>query len=337
MSEKKYNVAIVGATGLVGGTFLKVLAEEKFPINELRLLASEKSSGKKIMFEGKEYTVSALNENSFEGMDLALFSAGASVSKKYAPIAKDAGCVVIDNSSCFRNDDDKALIVPEVNADDANPKNGYSKIIANPNCSTIQSIVPLKPLQEKYGLKRVVYTTYQAVSGSGMKGINDLEKGLRGEECTFYPYDISKTCIPEIDVACDNGYTKEEMKMVNETRKMLHMPSLKVSATCVRVPVKNAHAVSIMVELERGFEVEDVKKLFANYPGIVLVDDLKNHKYPISQLANGNNLVYVGRVRKDLSCDNGLLLYTVSDNIRKGAAANAVQIAMYMDSKGWIK
>ena len=337
MSEKKYNVAIVGATGLVGGTFLKVLAEEKFPINNLRLLASSKSKGKIIEFEGKEYVVEELNENSFEGMDLALFSAGASVSKIYAPIAEKAGCVVIDNSSCFRNDDDKALIVPEVNPDDADPKKGYKRIISNPNCSTIQSIVPLKPLHEKYGLKRVVYTTYQAVSGSGMKGILDLEKSLKGENCTFYPYNISETCIPEIDVACDNGYTKEEMKMVNETRKMLHLPTLKVSATCVRVPVKNSHAVSIMVELEKEFEVEDVKELLASYDGIVLVDDLVNHKYPVSQLSNGNNLVYVGRVRRDLSCDNGLLLYTVGDNIRKGAASNAVQIAEYMDKKGWIK
>ena len=337
MENKKYNVAIVGATGLVGGTFLKVLAEVKFPINNLRLLASAKSAGKVIVYEGKEYIVEELNENSFDGMDLALFSAGASVSKIYAPIAEAKGCLVIDNSSCFRNDTDKALIVPEVNANDADPNLGYSRIIANPNCSTIQAIIPLKPLAEKYGLKRVVYTTYQAVSGSGMKGILDLEKSLKGEACTFYPYNISETCIPEIDVALDNGYTKEEMKMVNETRKMLHLPDLKVSATCVRVPVKNSHAVSIMVELEKEFDVEEVKKLIAGYPGLVLVDDLKNHKYPVSQLSNGNNLVYVGRIRRDLSCDNGLLLYTVGDNIRKGAASNAVQIAEYMDEKGWIK
>ena len=337
MENKKYNVAIVGATGLVGGTFLKVLAEVKFPINNLRLLASAKSAGKVIVYEGKEYIVEELNENSFDGMDLALFSAGASVSKIYAPIAEAKGCLVIDNSSCFRNDTDKALIVPEVNAFDADPALGFSRIIANPNCSTIQAIIPLKPLAEKYGLKRVVYTTYQAVSGSGMKGILDLEKSLKGEKCTFYPYNISETCIPEIDVALDNGYTKEEMKMVNETRKMLHLPDLKVSATCVRVPVKNSHAVSIMVELEKEFDVEEVKKLIAGYPGLVLVDDLKNHKYPVSQLSNGNNLVYVGRIRRDLSCDNGLLLYTVGDNIRKGAASNAVQIAEYMDEKGWIK
>ena len=337
MEKKKYNVAVVGATGLVGGTFLKVLAEEKFPINKLVLLASEKSKGKNIIFEGKEYEVQVLDENSFDGMDLALFSAGASVSKIYAPIAESKGCLVIDNSSCFRQDADKALIVPEVNAFDADPKLGYKRIIANPNCSTIQSIVPLKPLDDKYGLKRVVYTTYQAVSGSGMKGILDLEKTLRGEENSFYPYKIAETCIPEIDVALDNGYTKEEMKMVNETRKMLHRPDLKVAATCVRVPVRNSHAVSIQVELEKPFEIEDVRKLLADYEGIVVVDDLKNHKYPVAQLSNGNNLVYVGRIRRDLSCDNGLLLYTVSDNIRKGAASNAVQIAEYMDKQGWIK
>ena len=328
-----YNVAIVGATGLVGGTFLKVLAEQKFPIKNLRLLASERSKGKIIEFEGKNYVVEELCEDSFDGIDLALFSAGSDISKKFAPIAESKGCVVIDNSSCFRQDKDKALVVPEVNIEDA----CMSKIIANPNCSTIQSIVPLKAIDNKYGLKRVVYTTYQAVSGSGMKGINDLVNTLDGKENSFYPYKISETCIPEIDSALDNGYTKEEMKMVNETRKMLHKPDLKISATCVRVPVLNSHAVSIMLETEKEFEIEDVRETLKNFPGIVLVDDLANHKYPVSSLSNNTDKVYVGRIRRDLSCDNGLLLYTVADNIRKGAASNAVQIAQYMDKLGWIK
>ena len=328
-----YNVAIVGATGLVGGTFIKVLAEQKFPIKNLKLLASAKSAGSKIEFCGKEYVVEELKETSFEGVDLALFSAGGDISRKFAPIAEKAGCIVIDNSSCFRQDPDKALVVPEVNPEDAKT----SRIIANPNCSTIQAIVPLKALDEKYGLKRVVYTTYQAVSGSGMKGIKDLENTLAGKDNAFYPYKIAGTCIPEIDSALDNGYTKEEMKMVNETRKMLHKPDLKISATCVRVPVKNSHAVSIMLETEKEFEINEVKELIANYPGLVLVDDLPNHKYPVADLSNGNEKIYVGRIRRDLSCDNGLLLYTVADNIRKGAASNAVQIALFMHEKGWIK
>ncbi len=328
-----YNVAIVGATGLVGSTFLKVLEEYQFPIKNLKLLASSKSAGKKIIFKNKEYIVEELNENSFTNIDLALFSAGADVSKKFAPIACKEGALVIDNSSCWRQDPTKALVVPEVNFDDVK----MSRIIANPNCSTIQSIIPLKALDDKYGLKRVVYTTYQAVSGSGMKGINDLKNTLNNEKPQFYPYDISKTCIPEIDVALDNDYTKEEMKMVNETRKMLHKPDLKISATCVRVPVMNSHAVSIMVELEKSFDIEDVRNVISNFPGLVLVDNIKEHKYPISLLSNGNDKVYVGRIRRDLSCDNGLLLYTVADNIRKGAAANAVQIAFKMHEYGLIK
>lgn len=328
-----YNVAIVGATGLVGGTFLKVLAEQKFPIKNLRLLASARSKGKIIEYCGKEIVVEELTEESFKGIDLALFSAGGEISRKYAPIAESCGCIVIDNSSCFRNDPDKALVVPEVNPEDAK----LSRIIANPNCSTIQAIVPLKALDDKYGLKRVVYTTYQAVSGSGMKGIHDLENTLNGKQNEFYPYKIAETCIPEIDSALDNGYTKEEMKMVNETRKMLHKPDLKISATCVRVPVKNSHAVSIMLETEKEFDLDEVKETIKNYPGLVLVDDLPNHKYPVANLSNGNEKIYVGRIRKDLSCDNGLLMYTVADNIRKGAASNAVQIALYMHEKGWIK
>ena len=325
--KKLYNVAVVGATGVVGSTFLKVLAEYHFPINNLVLLASSKSAGKVISYEGKDYVVEELGPDSFKGrtLDIALFSAGASVSLEYAPLAAKEGILVIDNSSAWRNDPTKALVVPEVNPEDITA----SGIIANPNCSTIQSIIPLKALDDKYCLKRVNYTTYQAVSGSGMKGILDLERTLKGEKNEFYPYEIAKTCIPEIDVFLDNGYTKEEMKMVNETRKMLHHPNLPISATCVRVPVFNSHGVSIVCELERDFELDDVRTLLKNYPGLVLVDDPKNHIYPVSTLATGNDLVYVGRIRRDLSRENSLIFYCVGDNIRKGAASNAVQIALY--------
>jgi aspartate-semialdehyde dehydrogenase len=321
---KKYNVAVVGATGLVGTTFLQVLEEYDFPINNLKLLASARSAGNKVLFKGIEYTVEELTEESFKNVELALFSAGGDVSKKYAPIAVSAGARVIDNSSAWRNDPEIPLIVPEVNLEDYT----LNKLIANPNCSTIQAIIPLKALDDKYGLKRVVYSTYQAVSGSGMKGKNDLINTLNGAEPQFYPHNISQTCIPEIDVFLDNGYTKEEMKMVNETRKMLHKPDLPISATCVRVPVLNSHSVSVMCELENEFDLEEVKNTLANYPGIKLADDPKNHVYPTSTLANGTDLVYVGRIRRDLSCQNGLMLYCAADNIRKGAASNAVQIAL---------
>lgn len=326
---KKYNVAVVGATGLVGSTFLKVLEEYNFPIKELTLFASERSAGKEIAFMGKTYTIKALKKGCFDGIEIALFSAGGKVSEEWAPEAEKSGAVVIDNSSAWRMNAECALIVPEINLNDFDTAR---KIVANPNCSTIQSVLPLKPLNEKFGLKRVVYTTYQAVSGSGQKGRDDLARTLRGEDPQFYPYNISKTCIPHIDVFTDNGYTKEEIKMVNETRKILHMPNLPVSATCVRVPVANAHAVSVMVELEKPFTLDEVRSAFANQEGIEVMDDVKNLIYPVSTVANDSDTVYVGRIRKDLSCENGLLFYAVSDNIRKGAAANAVQIA-----KGLIK
>lgn len=325
MDVKKYNVAVVGGTGVVGSTFLKVLKEYNFPIKDLRILASERSAGKEIEYDGKKYIVQKLDENSFEGIDIALFSAGGNVSLEYAPIAAKSGAVVIDNSSAWRNDPNLPLVVPEVNPGDIR----NSGIIANPNCSTIQAIVPLKAISD-YGLKRINYTTYQAVSGSGMKGINDLKNTLEGKEPAFYAYPIANTCVPEIDTFLDNGYTKEEMKMVNETRKMLHMPQLPISATCIRVPVANSHGVVVNVELEKEFEIEDIRKIFANYPGLVLVDDPKNHIYPVATMSNGNDMIYVGRIRRDLSVPNGLIFYTVADNIRKGAASNAVQIAKYI-------
>lgn len=320
---KKYNVAIVGATGLVGSTFIKVLEEYNFPINELRPLASSRSAGKIIKYAGKDIMVQELTKDSFQGIDIALFSAGGSVSTEFSPIAAKAGAVVIDNSSAWRMVDGIPLVVPEVNPEDIK----LEGIIANPNCSTIQSVLPLKAI-EKFGIQRVMYTTYQACSGSGLKGKNDLLRTRNGEEPQFYPYNISKTCIPEIDVFMDNGYTKEEIKMVNETRKILHAPELPISATCVRVPVDNSHAVSIYVELEKEFNLDEIRGALKAQEGIILLDDPKNHIYPVSTIANGTDPVYVGRIRRDLSSKNGLLMYCVGDNVRKGAASNAVQIAL---------
>ena len=327
---KKYNVAVVGATGLVGRTFLKVLEEYNFPINNLILYASARSKGKVVTYCGKEYVIEELTKDSFDGVEIALFSAGGSISQEYAPIAESKGAVVIDNSSAWRMHEDCALVVPEINLDDIYTKR---KIIANPNCSTIQSVLPLKPLSDKYGLKRVVYTTYQAVAGSGQKGVDDLRRTKEGQKPEFYPYDISNTCIPEIDSFLDDGYTKEEMKMVNETRKILHLENLPVSATCIRVPVEVCHGVMIQVELEKEFDLEEVKQVLASQEGIVLYDDPKNHIYPNSIVAKDKDQVFVGRIRKDISTKNGLLLYCVADNVRKGAASNAVQIALAMVKK----
>ena len=329
MSEnmKKYNVAVVGATGLVGRTFLKVLEEYNFPINELVLYASSRSAGSKVNFMGKEYTIVELTKDAFDNCDIALFSAGGGVSKEFAPIAAAKGAVVVDNSSAWRMEEECALVVPEINMEDIYTK---SNIIANPNCSTIQSVLPLQALKP-FGLKRIVYTTYQAVSGSGQKGVNDLAKTKAGEKPEFYPYDISKTCIPEIDSFLDDGYTKEEMKMTNETRKILHLPDLPVSATCIRVPVESCHGVMVMAELDKDFTIEEIKEAFKHQEGIVLYDDVKNHIYPNSIVAKDQDKVYVGRIRKDISTTNGILFYCVADNIRKGAAANAVQIALALD------
>jgi len=321
---KQYHFAVVGATGLVGRTFLKVMEEYHLPVASLRLFASPKSLGKTMKYAGKDYPVEVLKEGCFLGVDYALFSAGSDVSKIWAPVAEKEGATVIDNSSCWRMAEECALIVPEINLADAKT---HSRIIANPNCSTIQSVLPLKPLDEAFGLTRILYSTYQACSGSGKKGLDDLERCEKGEAPQFYPYNIAKTCIPEIDVFLDNGYSKEEMKMVNETRKILHRPELKIAATCVRVPVPVAHGVMIAAEFARPVDVETARKLLAAYPGIKVVDDPKNHLYPVSTLAAGNDFVYVGRIRKDLSSENGLIFYTVGDNVRKGAASNAVQIA----------
>lgn len=318
----KVNVAVVGATGLVGSMMLKVLSEKNFPIDKLYLFSSKKSAGSEIEYCGKKYTVEELNENSFEGKDIkiALFSAGGSVSEKYAPIAAKKGVTVIDNSSHFRMNPDVPLVVPEINPEDIKTNKG---IIANSNCSTIQSVLPLKPIHDKYKIKRVIYSTYQSVSGSGVKGISDLEEGTQ----LAYKYPIRNNCIPQIDVFMDNGYTKEEMKMIDETKKILH-DDIRVTATTVRVPVKSSHSVSINVETEKPFEIEDVKKIIAEYPGMVLQDDIENEIYPMAITSAGKNEVFVGRIRRDFTVDNGLNLWCCADNIRKGAATNAVQIAL---------
>ncbi|MBP5091147.1 MAG: aspartate-semialdehyde dehydrogenase [Bacilli bacterium] len=320
---KKYNFAVVGATGLVGRTFLKVMEEYDLPVENLRLFASEASVGKKLTFKGQEYTLEPLKEGCFLGTDFALFSAGGSVSKEWAPVAEKEGAIVVDNSSYWRMDDNCALIVPEINIGDYK---GKSRIIANPNCSTIQSVLPLKPLDDEFHITKITYSTYQAVAGSGRKGLDDLERCRKGEKPSFYPYNIAETCIPEIDVFGDDGYTKEEMKMVNETRKILHRPDLKISATCIRVPVAVGHGVLMQVEFEKPIDLSKAREVLSSFEGIKLLDEPKKHIYPVSTLAKGNDAVYVGRIRKDLAVDNGLLLYSVADNVRKGAAANAVQI-----------
>ena len=331
---KKYNVAIVGATGLVGRTFLKVLKERNFPVEKLYLYASARSAGKTVNFVGKDYTVIELkDENIKDDIDVALFSAGGSMSKEYAPKFKAKGAIVVDNSSAWRMEKDIPLVVPE-----ANPEalDGHNGIIANPNCSTIQVMPVLKVLADKYGLKRVVYSTYQAVAGSGQKGIDDLEANLKGEPSKNYPHQIAFNLLPHIDSFLDNGYTKEEMKMVEETRKILGLPDLKVTATCVRVPVKMGHAVSVNVELEKSFDLKDVFKVFEEKEGVVVKDDVSKNVYPMPIEAEDTDEVYVGRIRRDESVENGLNLWVVADNIRKGAATNTIQIAETLIKKGVI-
>ena len=325
--KRKPNIAVVGATGVVGSTFLKVLEERDFPYENLYLMASAKSAGKTLTVKGKDYIVEELTEHSFDKpIDIALFSAGGGTSAKFAPIAAEHGCIVVDNSSQWRMYDDVPLVVPEVNPEDIDWNHG---IIANPNCSTIQAMVPLKPLQDKYGIKRVVYSTYQAVAGSGIKGIHDLENGLEGNDAPLeaYAHPIANNILPHIDVFLENGYTKEEMKMINETHKILHDDDIKVTATTARVPVFYGHSESINIELKKPFELEDIVELFKNTPGLVVQDDVENNVYPLALEAAGTDPVYVGRIRRDFSVDNGINLWCVADNIRKGAATNAVQIA----------
>ena len=317
-----YNVAIVGATGNVGRKFLEILEERNFPVKELYLFASKRSAGKTLKFKGEDVLVEELCEGNIENkkIDFALFSAGGSVSLEFAPIFAKHGAVVIDNSSAWRMDKEVPLVVPEVNPEDVKWHKG---IIANPNCSTIQAMVALKPLYDKYGIKRIVYSTYQAVSGAGIQGILDLQEGTTKK----FPYPILGNVIPHIDVFLDNGYTKEEIKMIEETKKILHDDTLRITATTVRVPVLNAHSESINVELNSEFELENVIDLFNNSKGIIVHDDVENLKYPTPLELSGKDEVFVGRIRRDFSLDNGLNLWVVADNIRKGAALNAIQIA----------
>ena len=317
-----YNVAIVGATGNVGRKFLEILEERNFPVKELYLFASKRSAGKTLKFKGEDVLVEELCEANIENkkIDFALFSAGGSVSLEFAPIFAKHGAVVIDNSSAWRMDKEVPLVVPEVNPEDVKWHKG---IIANPNCSTIQAMVALKPLYDKYGIKRIVYSTYQAVSGAGIQGILDLQEGTTKK----FPYPILGNVIPHIDVLIDNGYTKEEIKMIEETKKILHDDNLRITATTVRVPVLNAHSESINVELNSEFELENVVDLFNSSKGIIVHDDVENLKYPTPLELSGKDEVFVGRIRRDFSLDNGLNLWVVADNIRKGAALNAIQIA----------
>ncbi len=325
---KKVNLAVVGVTGMVGRTFLKVLEEKNLPIDKFYAFASKRSAGSKITFNGKEYEVEELKEDSFDrGIDIALFSAGGETSRIYSPIAASKGCIVIDNSSYFRMDKEVPLVVPEVNPEDIAKNKG---IIANPNCSTIQAVVALKPLHDKYKIKRIVYSTYQAVSGAGRAGVVDLQNGLKGEKPQMFLHPIANNCIPHIDNFLDNGYTKEEMKMVNETRKILHDDNLKITATTVRVPVENSHSESINVEFYEQFNLEELIKDLENMEGVVVLNDHTKNEYPLATISNGTDQVYIGRIRRDESLDSGINMFVVADNIRKGAASNAVQIAEYI-------
>ncbi len=329
MSAKNPKVAVVGATGAVGREMLEVLAQRQFPASEVVPFASARSAGSKVEYAGGELTVRELKEDSFAGFDLALFSAGGSTSEKFAPLAAKAGCVVVDNSSAWRMDPKCPLVVPEVNAHDLEWHNG---IIANPNCSTIQMVVALKPLHDEARIKRIVVSTYQAVSGTGQKAIAELEtqtaRLMNGQEIIpqVYPYQIAFNCLPQIDVFLDNGYTKEEMKMVNETKKIMGDDSIRVTATTVRVPVFYGHSESVNIETEKKLTVAQVRQILAEAPGITVADYPEKKIYPMPIDAAGQDDVFVGRIREDESIDNGINMWVVADNIRKGAALNAVQI-----------
>jgi len=317
-------VAVVGASGMVGRMFLKVLEEKKLNIDEYVLFSSARSAGEKIIFMGKEYELQELNEKSFdEKFDFALFSAGGEVSKKYAPIAVSKDCIVIDNSSYWRMDKTVPLVVPEVNIEMAYKNNG---IIANPNCSTIQAVVALKPLHDAYKIKRIIFSTYQAVSGAGQKGYMDLKNGINGEEPKKFPYQIFGNCLPHIDIFMENDYTKEEMKMIEETKKILNDYKIGITATTVRVPVFFGHSESINVEFEKDFVLRDIYEIYSKAKGIIVQDNVSENIYPMPITAEGYDEVFVGRIRRDYSIRSGINLWVVADNVRKGAATNAIQI-----------
>ena len=332
--KRRFNVAVVGATGAVGRRMLRVLERRRFPVEELTPLASERSAGKKMHFMGNDVTVQPLQPDSFYGVDIALFSAGGSVSREFAPIAAESGAVVVDNTSEFRMAEDVPLVVPEVNPERIAD---YAKrnIIANPNCSTIQLVVALKPLHVRFGIERVVVSTYQATSGAGWQGESEMwgqTKAIVNQEETVpepgkFAHQIAFNCLPHIDVFLDNGYTREEMKVVYETRKILEDDRIRLTCTAVRVPVASAHSESVNVELKRPFKIEEIRAVFAETPGVQVHDDPAKNLYPMAIQAAGTDPVYVGRIRRDESVDNGLNFWCVADNLRKGAALNAVQIA----------
>ena len=333
---RKYNIAVVGATGMVGGKFLQVLSERKLPAENYYLYASAKSAGKEIEFMGKTYKVLELKEENVldKKIDIALFSAGGDVSKQFAPVFAKHGALVIDNSSAWRRDENVPLVVPECNPQDILK---HKNIIANPNCSTIQAVVALKPLNDAFKIKRIVYSTYQAVSGAGVRGFNDLKGGICGEKPQKFPYPIFGNCLPHIDVFLDNGYTKEEDKMIFETKKILNDWDLKITATCVRVPVYYGHSESVNVEFEKPCTVEQVREILSAAPGVIVRDDVKNNVYPMPIIAEDKDEVFVGRIRKDDTVFSGVNLWVVADNIRKGAATNAVQIAEKAIELGAVK
>ena len=332
MGEKKANIAVAGATGAVGNQMIKCLEESAFPVASLKLLASHRSAGRQIRFRGEQLTVEELTEDSFKQADIALFSAGASTSLNFAPLAAQHGCVVIDNSSAWRMDPEVPLVVPEVNP---HAIGGYKKkgIIANPNCSTIQMVVALNPIHLKCGIKRIVVSTYQAVSGTGKKAIDELFDQTRSiinfldYEKNVYPHRIAFNCLPHIDSFMENGYTKEEMKMVNETRKIMEDETIGVTATTVRVPVFFSHSESVNIETREPISADEVRTLLEQQSGLKVVDDPSHNVYPLAIDAAGKDLTYVGRIRQDESIANGINMWIVADNIRKGAATNTVQIA----------
>ena len=326
-------VAVVGATVLVGSKMLQVLEERAFPVTELLPVASERSWGKKVRFQGKEWTVMSADDAIARKPILAIFSAGGTVSAQLAPRFAAIGCYVVDNSSYWRMDPSVPLVVPEINADALTPD---ARIIANPNCSTIQMVLPLAPLHKAFGIKRIVVSTYQSVTGAGQRGIEQLEAERAGGTGSKFPYQIDLNVIPHIDSFLPDGYTKEEMKMVNETRKILRDPSIAVSATTVRVPVKGGHSESVNLEFRRAFDLADARRLMAEMPGVVVQDNPSANLYPMPITSWEKDEVFVGRIRRDPSVENGMNLWCVSDNIRKGAATNAVQIAQVLLANGWL-
>jgi aspartate-semialdehyde dehydrogenase len=327
-------VAVVGATGLVGSVMIKVLEERNFPVSEFIPVASEKSAGKMLSFRGKEYRIHTLQEAVNAAPQLAIFSAGGSVSLEWAPKFAEKGTTVVDNSSAWRMDPSKKLVVPEVNA---HVLTKDDKIIANPNCSTIQMVMVLKPLHDEYKVKRVVVSTYQSVTGTGVKAVQQMENeraGVKGEMA--YPYPIDKNVLPHIDVFQDNGYTKEEMKMINETCKIMEDDTIKVTATTVRIPTVGGHSESINIEFEKDFDLGYVRKFLHDFPGVKVQDNMETNTYPMPLYAHNKDEVFVGRIRRDESQPNTLNLWCVADNLRKGAATNAVQIAEYLAEKGML-